>query len=184
MPSALAVTVLAQLHACDGEPNANRDAGRSGRQQPAEGQPGDAWRNGDLLAGPSQFQLRRGQSDREFLLKHRALLHRLHAEDAGAALRIEQLRHRRLANSVGVNLVEARTLPIEVIVVLEKSECDSRKIEIKIAARTSISIFNTTLCAKPPCERSAPRLPCAGNGRRSCYRRAYTYQPAFLYRRC
>src|SRR5260370_30888385 len=35
-----------------------------------------------------------------------------------------------------------------------------------------------------PCERSAPRLPCASNGRRSCRRRAYTYQPTFFYRRC
>jgi hypothetical protein len=40
----------------------------------------------------------------------------------------------RLANSVGVNLVEARIQPVAVIVVLEKSQCDSRKIEIKIAA--------------------------------------------------
>src|SRR6266446_9247634 len=37
---------------------------------------------------------------------------------------------------------------------------------------------------EPPCERSAPRLPCASNGRRSCHRRAYTYQPTFFYRRC
>src|SRR6202795_5391570 len=42
-----------------------------------------------------------------------------------------------------------------------------------MAARTSISIFSPTLCAKPPCERSTPRLPSASNGRRSCYRRAY-----------
>src|SRR5258708_15332967 len=33
---------------------------------------------------------------------------------------------------------------------------------------------------KPPCERSAPRLPCASNRRRSCHRRAYTYQPIFF----
>src|SRR6266404_5538901 len=35
---------------------------------------------------------------------------------------------------------------------------------------------------KPPCERSAPRLPCASNGRQSCRRRAYIYQPTFFYR--
>jgi hypothetical protein len=40
----------------------------------------------------------------------------------------------RLANSVGVNLVEARIRSVAVMVVLEKSQCDSRKIEIKIAA--------------------------------------------------
>src|SRR5258708_30001631 len=33
---------------------------------------------------------------------------------------------------------------------------------------------------KPPCERSVPRLPCASNRRRSCHRRAYTYQPIFF----
>jgi hypothetical protein len=67
------------------------------------------------------------------------------------------------------------------IVVLEEGQCDSHKIEIKnVGTRFNFNFSRYYV----PCERSAPRLPCASNGRRSCYRRAYTYQPAFLYRRC
>src|SRR5260221_959212 len=63
------------------------------------------------------------------------------------------------------------------IVLLEKGQCDSHKIEIKNVGTR----FNFNFSRYVPCERSAPRLPCASNGRRSSYRRAYTYQPAFLY---
>jgi hypothetical protein len=51
----------------------------------------------------------------------------------------------RLVNSVGVNLVEAHIRPVAVIVVLEKGQCDPHEIEIKIPARTSISISSLTL---------------------------------------
>ena len=49
-----------------------------------------------------------------------------------------------------MTLVEAPLRPVAVIVVLEKRQCDSRKIEIKIAARTSILIFSATYVQSRP----------------------------------
>jgi hypothetical protein len=78
----------------------------------------------------------------------------------------------RLVNCVGVNLVEAHIRPVPAKVVLEKGQCDSHKIEIKISARVSFPVNE----ARRGCD-----VPVMG-GDRAC-RRSYTYQPAFLYRR-
>ncbi len=105
--------------------------------------------------------------------------------NAEAALRLLLAQPTDTECALGTSLTAPVRMPKigtsgSMIVVLEKGQCDSH-IRSKKNVGTRFN-FNFSRCV--PCERSAPRLPCASNGRRSSYRRAYTYQPAFLYHRC
>jgi hypothetical protein len=85
-------------------------------------------------------------------------------------------------NSVGVRLVEARVRPVAVIVLGKVSVTHGDRNK-NMRDAFQISFFRARLCKSRPVNERAEAAVCK-HGRRSCHRRAFTYQPTFFYRRC
>src|ERR1700730_3367920 len=83
------------------------------------------------------------------------------------------------ASSVGVRLVEARVRPVAAIVPGKASVTHGDRNK-NLRDAFQISFFRARLCKSRPVNERAEAAVCK-HGRRSCHRRAYTYQPTFFY---